>query len=230
MEMAALVVLAVTTLIFVTIVIRVTRAVGRAVDRTRRQVRHTVTEVTLAARAVQPGAVGEVARLRRSLRTSLTSAHDALLVGSEQDPALREALSLLGQLRVHAGRLDSELAMLTVGEPDRGLVASRLPELRERARRITRSADSLRTAAQDRAHHDGEAVALDTLHQQIEIEASALRHWAPAAEAAAEPAPSPGLDKGPSQRLRRGLRVPRAPRSEPRSGPRSGPRAENAEG
>jgi hypothetical protein len=252
MELAALVVLAVTTLIFVTLVIRVTRAVRRTVDRTRRQVRHTVTEVSLAARAVQPGAAGEVARVRRALRTSLTNAHDTLVAGSEQDPALREALSLLGQLRVHAGRLDSELAMLTAGEPDRELVASRLPELRERARRITRSADSLRVAAQDRAAHDGDgdAVALDTLHRQIEIEASALRHWAPATEAVQEPGPG-ALGQGvkgtgaetASERLRRALRSVRAQRSPGAPGapgapgspgvpgsPRSPRRPENAEG
>jgi hypothetical protein len=187
MDTAALVALAVisfTTLIFVTLVIRVTRTVRRAVHRTREQVRHTVTEVSLAARAAQPGAVGEVARLRRALRTSLASAQDTLRVGSEQDPALREALSLLGQLRDHAERLDGELEALMKGgagdAPDRTRIAAHLPALRESAGRITRSADSLRAAALDRARHDGDAAALDALHQQIEIEAGALRHWAPA--------------------------------------------------
>jgi hypothetical protein len=190
----ALMVFAFTTVVFVTLLIRVKRAVRRAVDRTREQVRHTVTEVSLTARSVQPGAVGEVARLRRALRTSLSSAHETLRIGSEQDPALREALTLIDQLRGHAGRLDAELATLTAGEPDRSRIAGRLPELRERARRITHSADSLRMAAQDRARHDGQAADLDALHQQIEIEAGALRHWAPAPG----PAPAPRPEKAES--------------------------------
>jgi hypothetical protein len=176
----ALVVLAVTMLIFVTLVVRTVRAIRRGVRRTRRQLRHVASEATLAARAAQPGAVGEVARLRRTLRTSLAGTHETLRAGSDQDPALREALALIDQLRGHAGRLDGELSTLMTGEPDRSRIAARLPELRERADRITRSADSLRFAAQDRARHDHDATALDTLHRQIEIEAAALRHWAPA--------------------------------------------------
>ncbi|MGP4111014.1 hypothetical protein ACTWP5_08885 [Streptomyces sp. 4N509B] len=190
MEIVVLLVLGVTTLVFASLVLRVKRAVLRTAERTRRRVdraRHTVSEATLAARAVQPGVVGEVARVRRALRSSLAASQDTLLVGAQHDPALREALTLLDQLRGHAGQLDAELAALTVGTPDRARVAERLPELRERADRIRRSAESLRSAAQDRARHDGQAQALDALHQQIAIEAEALRHWTPAPRSAPRP-------------------------------------------
>jgi hypothetical protein len=170
--------LALSSLLFVVLVVRGVRAVGRGVRRAREEVGRTVSEAALAARAVRPGAIGEVARLRRELRSALDGTRATLLAGSEHDPALREALALLDQLAGHAGQLDGELGSLMVGEPDRARIGARLPELRQRADRIRRSADALRFAAQERAHrHDAEG--LEALHRQIDLEAGALRHWAP---------------------------------------------------
>jgi hypothetical protein len=50
--------------------------------------------------------------------------------------------------------------------------------LTARVRHITHSADSLRWAAQDRAHHSS-ADDLAALTDQIAIESAALRHWSP---------------------------------------------------
>ncbi|GAA1925567.1 hypothetical protein GCM10009716_37290 [Streptomyces sodiiphilus] len=164
---------------FVALTVRAVRAVKRGVERTGREVRRSLSDTALRARAAQPGLTGEVARTRRELRSSIDSTRAVLRAGSSDDPALREALGLLDQLHGHARQLDRELDVLMAGEPDRARIAARLPELRERADRIRNSADSLRFAAQDRAHrHDTDA--LDALHQQIDIEAGALRHWAPA--------------------------------------------------
>lgn len=176
------IVLAILALFFVLSVVTTVvavRAVTRGVRRTREQVSRRLAEATLAARASQPGPVGEVARLRRALRASLDATRATLLAGAPSDPALREALALLEQLAGHAGQLDRELAVLMNGEPDRHRIAIRVPELRERVERARKSADALRFAAQDRVRrHDDEG--LDALQQQIEIEASALRHWKPA--------------------------------------------------
>ncbi|URN11998.1 hypothetical protein LUW77_10095 [Streptomyces radiopugnans] len=81
-------------------------------------------------------------------------------------------------------------------EPDRGRIAARLPDARERAGRIRASADSLRFAAQDRARrHDEDGLA--ALSEQIEIEAGALRHWtAPAPAPAPAPETAPGAVPG----------------------------------
>ncbi|MGK5533055.1 hypothetical protein [Streptomyces sp. URMC 129] len=164
--------------VFVAMVVRGVRAVRRGVTRAKREVRRTLTDATLAARAAQPGVVGEMARMRRELRLSLDSTRGTLAAGVERDPALREALALLDQLAAHAERVDDELALLMTAEPDRARAAARLPDLRVRAERIRSSADSLRRAAQDRARHDDTA-GVDALHQQIALEANALRHWSP---------------------------------------------------
>ena len=68
-------------------------------------------------------------------------------------------------------------------------------ELRQRAERITHSAESLRWAAQDRARQFGDDD-LTALTRQVDMEAGALRHWAPADEAfppqaGPEPKPQP---------------------------------------
>ena len=168
------------------------RAVARRAARARDDIRRTFTDAMLNARAVQPGAVGDAARTRRELRAALDSTRAAL----RADASLAEARALFEQLTGHAQQLDRELTALMTGEPDRARLAARLPELRTRADRIRRSADSLRFAAQERAHrHDTEA--LDALHDQIDLEANALRHWTPAPAPEAPPqATPPGLDKG----------------------------------
>ncbi|MFB4196899.1 hypothetical protein [Streptomyces carpaticus] len=200
----AIAVMVLTFLVFVALVVRTARSVKRRAERAGRELRHkvnrTVSEATLAARAVQPGVLGEVARTRKELRGALEGTRGLLRTGAADDPGLRESLALLDQLYGHARQLDGELAALVAGEPDRRVVAARLPALRERAERIVRSAGSLRSAALERAQrHDVDA--LDALHAQIEVEASALRHWAPAEErpgavpgAAAEP--EPGIEGG----------------------------------
>ncbi|SEP59316.1 hypothetical protein [Streptomyces radiopugnans] len=169
--------------------VKTVRAVRRGVERTGQQVRRTVEETTLKARSAQPGPVGELARVRLELRTSLDSTRRALETGIRHDPSLSEAAGLLDRLEEHARQLDGELRLLMEREPDRGRIAARLPDARERAGRIRASADSLRFAAQDRARrHDEDGLA--ALSEQIEIEAGALRHWtAPAPAPASETAP-----------------------------------------
>ncbi|MGX9226971.1 hypothetical protein ACWV95_13180 [Streptomyces albus] len=51
--------------------VRTVRAVKRGVERTGAQVRRTVEETTLKARSAQPGPVGEAARIRLELRSSI---------------------------------------------------------------------------------------------------------------------------------------------------------------
>lgn len=162
------------TALGVIVTLKTARAVRRGVERTSAQVRRTVEDTTLKARTAQPGPVGEAARLRLELRTSLDSTRAALTSGASDDPALREAAALLDQLQDHAQRLDGELRLLMEREPDRERIAARLPDARERAAALKKSADSLRFAAQDRARqYDDDG--LDALRDQIEIESGALR-------------------------------------------------------
>lgn len=191
------VVIAVVALLFVLSVaagtyaaVKAVRAVQRGVERTGIQVRRTVEETGLRARSAQPGPVGELARVRLSLRTSIDSTRRALEAGAVDDPSLQEAVGLLDRLHEHARRLDGELSLLMAGEPDKVRIAERLPEARERVTRIRSSADSLRFAAQDRARR-GEVEGFDALQQQIEIEAGALRHWEDTARGGhAQPGPA----------------------------------------
>ncbi|MDX3362884.1 hypothetical protein ACIBWG_00370 [Streptomyces griseoaurantiacus] len=172
------------------------KAVGaakRGVDRTLTQARRTVEDTTLRVRTLAlPGPAGELAQLRLRLRTSLRATREALEAGATEDASLKESLGLFERLGAHGRQLDEELRRLE-GEPDRSGLARRLPELRERTERITKSADSLRWAAHERARRFTEDD-LSTLSGQIDIEAGALRHWttepAPGRDtAAAEPAP-----------------------------------------
>lgn len=171
---ALLIVLFVVAGVFVTV--KAVRAVQRGVERTGTQVRRTVEETTLRAKSAQPGPVGEAARTRLELRSSIDSTRRALEAGVAEDPSLSEALGLLDRLHEHARQVDGELRLLMEREPDRARLAQRLPEARERVAHIKESADSLRHAAQDRARrYDQEG--LDSLRQQIEFESGALRHW-----------------------------------------------------
>ncbi|MBZ9640877.1 hypothetical protein, partial [Streptomyces sp. PSKA30] len=178
--------------------VKVVGAAKRGVDRTLTQARRTVEDHTLRAKSfAQPGPAGEIAQLRLSLRTSMRATQDALHAGAAEDESLKEALGLFQRLSAHGHELDDELRRLE-SEPDRATLAERLPTLRERTERITRSADSLRWAARDRAHRFADDD-LDSLSTQIDVEAGALRHWttsdtsatpppwseAPAADAAA---------------------------------------------
>lgn len=126
-------------------------AAKRGVDRTVAQARRSVEDHTLRAKSfAQPGPQGQVAQLRLALRTSMRATQDALRAGVTEDESLKESLGLFERLSAHGRELDGELRRLE-SEPDRKTLAERLPALRERTERITKSADSLRWAARDRA-------------------------------------------------------------------------------
>ncbi|MEV5338237.1 hypothetical protein AB0K93_07075 [Streptomyces sp. NPDC052676] len=194
-------VIAVVALLFVLFValgvyaaVKVVGAAKRGVDRTITQARRTVEDHTLRAKSfAQPGPAGEIAQLRLKLRTSMRATQDALHAGAAEDESLKESLGLFERLSAHGHELDAELRRLE-SEPDRAALTERLPGLRERTERITRSADSLRWAARDRARRFADDD-LDTLSAQIDVEAGALRHWTteepPASSASAPPPPWP---------------------------------------
>lgn len=155
------------------------KAVGaakRGVDRTLIQARRTVEDHTLRAKSfAQPGPAGEIAQLRLQLRTSMRATQEALHAGVAEDESLKESLGLFERLSSHGRELDHDLKRME-SEPDRATLAERLPGLRERTERVTRSADSLRWAVRDRARQFADDD-LDSLSAQIDVEAGALRHW-----------------------------------------------------
>ncbi|WP_149183164.1 hypothetical protein [Streptomyces sp. TRM49041] len=181
--------------------VKVVGAAKRGVDRTIHQARRTVEDTTLRAKSYgQGGVVGELAQLRLSLRTSMRATQDALEAHVGEDASLQESLELFRRLSAHGHELDDDLKRME-RDPDRARVAERLDELRERTRRVTESADSLRWAARDRAQNFAKDD-LDTLSAQIDVEAGALRHWTEsgaaepgaAAPRVSEPgAPGPGV-------------------------------------
>lgn len=159
--------------------VKTVRAVKRGVERTGVQARRMMEDTTLRARRyTQVGPAGQLARLRLGLRTSVDSTYRALESGAASDASLAEAVGLLRRLDEHARQLDGELKLLE-REPDRDRIADRLPDLTERTGRIAHAADALRWAAQDRARRFADDD-LSALGREIEIEAGALRHWAPA--------------------------------------------------
>ncbi|MGW1064538.1 hypothetical protein ACWD4F_08530 [Streptomyces aureus] len=177
--------------------VKVIGAAKRGVDRTISQARRTVEDTTLRAKTyAQPGPQGELAQLRLTLRTSMRATQDALQAGVMEDESLKESLGLFERLSVHGHELDAELKRLEA-EPDRATLATRLPGLRERTQRITKSADSLRWAARDRAHRFA-GDDLDSLSAQIDVEAGALRHWTKEPGPAASWPDAPGTDEGTS--------------------------------
>ncbi|MFF5027648.1 hypothetical protein ACFY2J_26050 [Streptomyces collinus] len=170
------------------VTIKAVGAAKRGVDRTIAQARRTVEDHTLRARSfAQIGPAGEIAQLRLTLRTSMRATQDALAAGAVEDESLKESLGLFERLSAHGRELDADLRRLE-SEPDRAALAALLPELRRRTERITKSADSLRWAARDRARRFSDDD-LDSLSTQIDVEAGALRHWT-----GPEPASSPWSD------------------------------------
>jgi hypothetical protein len=160
------------------------RAVAAKIERHEAGARRAVENAGLRARTfTKPGSQGRLAAVRLSLRTSLDATRQVLEAGLAQDGQLAESLQLLGRLDAHAVELDRELRILE-REPDAGRLAAKLPELRERAERITHSAETMRWAAQDRMRRfaDDELVRLG---RECENEAGALRHWDRVAETAA---------------------------------------------
>ncbi|MFE9407187.1 hypothetical protein ACFYN0_00040 [Streptomyces sp. NPDC006704] len=177
---AAILILALLFVAFVVlgvyVTVKVVGAAKRGVERTVTQARRTVEDTTLRAKSVaQPGVAGQLAQLRLSLRTSMRSTQEALHARVGEDASLKESLALFERLSGHGHELDDELRRLE-REPDRRTIADRLPELRERTERITRSADSLRWAVRDRARQFADDD-LASLSEQIDLESGALRDW-----------------------------------------------------
>lgn len=142
----------------------------------------------------------------------MRATQETLGASAAEDASLSESLGLFQRLSAHGRELDDELRRLE-REPDRATLAKLMPGLRERTERITRSADSLRWAARDRARRFADDD-LDALNAQIDVEAGALRHWT-TEERGTAPQPSQ-----PSQ-APRSSQPSQAPRSE--STPGSGP-------
>ncbi|WP_159394475.1 hypothetical protein [Streptomyces sp. NRRL S-495] len=177
--------------------VKAARAVGEKVERQEAKARRAVENVTLKAKSyTQTGPQGQISAVRLGLRTSLDGTRRVLESAVGQDGQLGEALALLGRLDAHAAELDGELRMLE-REPDAGRVAAKLPELRERAERITHSAETMRWAAQDRMHRFA-ADELGRLSRECEDEAGALRHWdtGPGASGAASASGGSGAGVG----------------------------------
>ncbi|AXI77521.1 hypothetical protein [Peterkaempfera bronchialis] len=188
------------------------KAVSRKVEQHGTQARRAVEDATLRARKyTQTGPQGRIAALRLEVRDSLAGTRRVLESGVTGDPQLAEALHLLAQLDEHAQALDGELRLLE-RETGTQRLDAKLPELRERADRITHAAESLRWAAQDRAQHFSDSE-LIRLSRECETEAGALRHWTPTAAGAAGAAAAGGAADGASagsgaeeqRRQRRGL-------------------------
>ncbi|MFD0279401.1 hypothetical protein ACFVHB_36660 [Kitasatospora sp. NPDC127111] len=157
-------------------VVKAARTVGEKMERQEAKARRAVENVTLKAKTfTQTGPQGQISAVRLGLRTSLDGTRQVLESGLAQDGQLGESLALLRRLDAHAAELDGELRILE-REPDTGRIAAKLPELRERADRITHSAETMRWAAQDRMHRFADDE-LRRLSQECENEAGALRHW-----------------------------------------------------
>lgn len=195
--------------------VKAVRAAKRGVDRTITQARRTVEDTTLRAKSLgQTGVTAELAQLRLTLRTSMRATQEALRANEAEDASLAESLSLFQRLSVYGRELDDELKRLE-RDPDRATIAQRLVELRERTERITKSADSLRWAARDRARKFSEDE-LALLSEQIDVESGALRHWS-----AVDPTTAPGAEPN-RQGASRAQSQPEPmewPEPEPTSGP-----------
>lgn len=193
--------------------VRTVRRVRLTVSRGTAQARRVVEDNRLRARRYTlAGPAGRLAQLRLDLRASIDGTSAALDAGRAEDPSLSEAAVLFGRLNDQARALDSELKLLE-REPDRTRLAERLPSLTERAHRITRAADSLRWAAQDRARHFADEE-LTALSRDVELEADALRHWRPAVAADPGPEPAPRLRESPGPAA-----APSPAEKRPESGP-----------
>ncbi|MFG2904912.1 hypothetical protein ACGF13_07575 [Kitasatospora sp. NPDC048286] len=156
--------------------VKAAKAVGAKIEKHEANARRAVQTATLKAKKYTTvGPAAQIASVRLGLRTSLDGTRQVLESGLAQDGQLGESLALLKRLDEHADELDGELRMLE-REPDTARIAVKLPQLRERAERITHSAETMRWAAQDRMHRFAEDE-LRRLSQECESEAGALRHW-----------------------------------------------------
>ncbi|MEV8095515.1 hypothetical protein [Kitasatospora sp. NPDC085879] len=156
--------------------VKAAKAVAAKVERHEAHARRTVENAALRAKTfTKPGAQGQLAAVRLSLRTSLDATRQVLESGLTEDSQLAESLQLLARLDAHAAELDREMRILE-REPDSVRLTAKLPELRERAGRITHSAETMRWAAQDRMRRFADDD-LARLSRECENEAGALRHW-----------------------------------------------------
>lgn len=168
--------------------VRTKRAVQRQLEERVPQVRKAAEDMALKTRsATRPGAAGNVAELRLTVRNSLESTRGVLRQGASEDSQLTEALALCQRMEEQGRELDEELRVLE-REPAKPRVQEKLPQLRERADRITHSSDALRWAAQDRMRRSSDDD-LTQLTRDVEMEAGALRHWTPTSETEAAPQP-----------------------------------------
>ncbi|GAB7183233.1 hypothetical protein ATKI12_3064 [Kitasatospora sp. Ki12] len=156
--------------------VKAAKAVGAKIEKHEANARRAVETATLKAKTyTKIGPPAQIATVRLGLRTSLDGTRQVLEGGLAQDGQLGESLALLTRLDAHAAELDGELRVLE-REPDTARIAAKLPELRERAERITHAAETMRWAAQDRMHRFADDE-LSRLSQECESEAGALRHW-----------------------------------------------------
>jgi hypothetical protein len=220
---AVLLFLAFVTLAVVTTV-RTVRSVKRTVARGSAQARRVVEDNRLRARRyTHYGPAGEIAQLRLDLRASIDSTFAALGEGRAHDASLSEADALFARLNDHARALDTELKLLE-REPDKNRLAAHLPSFTERTHRITHAADTLRWAAQDRARRFADDE-LAVLGRDIELEAGALRHWAPATPHAPGPAMDPAVDPDMGPATDPAMDPAVGPAANPAVGPAAGPAA-----
>lgn len=156
--------------------VKVTKKAAAKVAKQEANARRAFENAALKAKTyTKIGPQAQIASVRLGLRTSLDNTRQVLEGGLAEDGQLAESLQLLTRLDALAADLDKELRVLE-REPDVGRIAARLPELRERAERITHSAETMRWAAQDRMHRFADDE-LGRLSQECESEAGALRHW-----------------------------------------------------
>ncbi|MEV7175933.1 hypothetical protein [Kitasatospora sp. NPDC093679] len=156
--------------------VKAAKAVAAKVEKHEAHARRAVENAALRAKTfTKPGSQGQLASVRLSVRTSLDATRQVLESGLAADGQLAESLQLLDRLDAHAAELDQEMRILE-REPDGARLAAKLPELRERAGRITHSAETMRWAAQDRMRRFADDD-LARLSRECENEAGALRHW-----------------------------------------------------
>ncbi|MBD0690638.1 hypothetical protein [Streptomyces sp. CBMA123] len=156
--------------------VKAAKAVAAKVGKHEANARRAVETATLKAKTyTKIGPPAQIATVRLKLRTALDGTRQVLEGGLAGDSQLGESLALLTRLDAHAAELDGELRVLE-REPDTARIAAKLPELRERAERITHAAETMRWAAQDRMQRFADDE-LSRLSQECESEAGALRHW-----------------------------------------------------
>ncbi|MDQ1585677.1 MAG: hypothetical protein QOH80_1042, partial [Actinomycetota bacterium] len=90
----------------------------RAVRAVRRHALRVLARLGLAARAQTLGSFGEVARVRRDLHRSMTSARRALAIAQSTGAPVGDVASLLVRMEMAAGSVDAELQLLeTLRDP-----------------------------------------------------------------------------------------------------------------